>query len=132
DDPGGNHSLRYVIPRGAYDLPADITFTPDEVTLVNLAGMVWREGSLSRESQRALMKLRSLGIAPTEPVLGYAPRMRVRDAAFEPLDAAIEKRQTVSFAYLKPGDATARRRTVEPFALFQHEGRWHLQAREVD
>jgi proteasome accessory factor B len=132
DDPGGNHALRYVIPRGDYDLPADITFTPEEITLLNLAGMVWREGSLSRESQRALMKLRSLGVTPTEPVLGYAPRLRVREPAFEPLAAAIEKHQSVVFSYLKPGDAEASVRELEPLALFQHQGRWHLSAREPD
>ena len=27
DDPGSNHHLRYRIPKGLYDLPADVTFT---------------------------------------------------------------------------------------------------------
>ena len=131
DEPGSNHSLRYLIPRGGYDLPADIEFSPAEVALLNVAAMVWREGSLSRGSQRALMKLRSLGIAPTEPVLGYAPRLRVRDAAFEPLNTALERRQTVTFQYLKPGETAATVRTLEPLAIVQHEGRWHLFAREA-
>lgn len=131
DEPGSNHSLRYLIPRGGYDLPADIEISPEEVALLNLAGMVWREGSLSRGSQRALMKLRSLGITPTEPVLGYAPRLRVHDAAFEPLTAALESRQTVTFDYLKPGQSAATVRTLEPLAILQHEGRWHLFAREA-
>ncbi|CAN5124672.1 WYL domain-containing protein [soil metagenome] len=129
---GNNQNLRYRIPRGTYELPADVRFSPEETTLLNLAAMVWREGSLSGESRRALLKLRSLGVTTTEPVLGYAPRVRVRDAAFDPLSTALEKRTVVTFAYLKPGEREARVRTVAPLALVQHQGRWHLYADEIE
>jgi len=129
-DPGNNQNLRYRIPRGAYELPLDVSFSAEETTLLNLAAMVWREGSLSAESRRALLKLRSLGVTADEPVLGYAPRVRVRDAAFEPLSAAQEKRAWVRFSYLKPGESEARVRTVKPLALIQHQGRWHLYAHD--
>jgi len=129
---GNNQNLRYRIPRGAYELPADIAFSPDETTLLNLAAMVWREGSISGESRRAIIKLRSLGVTTTEPVLSYAPRVRVRDAAFEPLSAALEKHQFVRFSYLKPGEAEATVRMVAPLALVQHQGRWHLYADEPE
>jgi proteasome accessory factor B len=109
-----------------------VRFSPDETTLLNLAAMVWREGSLSGESKRALLKLRSLGVSTTEPVLGYAPRIRMRDAAFEPLSAAIDKHVLVGFEYLKPGEQDATNRTVAPLALIQHQGRWHLFALEPD
>lgn len=127
---GNNQNLRYRIPRGSYELPSDIRFSPEETTLLNLAAMVWREGSLSGESRRAVLKLRSLGVTTTEPVLGYAPKVRVREPAFEPLNAALEKRLLVRFSYLKPGDSEARARTVAPLALVQHQGRWHLYAHE--
>ncbi|MDP3209090.1 MAG: WYL domain-containing protein, partial [Rhodoglobus sp.] len=68
----------------------------------------------------------------TEPVLGYAPRVRVRDAAFEPLSAALEKHVMVRFSYLKPGEGLPRTRTVAPLALVQHQGRWHLYADEPE
>ena len=129
---GNNQNLRYRIPRGAYELPADISFSPEETTLLNLAAMVWREGSLSGESRRAILKLRSLGVSTTEPVLGYAPRLRVREPAFEPLGVALEKHQMVRFAYLKPGEGESRIRTVAPLALVQHQGRWHLYADDPD
>ena len=131
-DPGNNQNLRYRIPRGAYELPLDVTFSAEETTLLNLAAMVWREGSLSAESRRALLKLRSLGVTADEPVLGYAPRVRVRDSAFEPLSAALEKHSWVRFSYLKPGENEARLRTVTPLALIQHQGRWHLYARDEE
>ena len=129
-DPGNNQNLRYRIPRGAYELPTDISFSAEETTLLNLAAMVWREGSLSAESRRALIKLRSLGVTADEPVIGYAPRVRVRDAAFEPLNTALGRGSLVRFAYLKPGEAQSRVRTVAPLALVQHQGRWHLYAAE--
>lgn len=130
-DAGNNQTLRYRIPRGAYELPKDVSFSSDETTLLNLAAMVWREGSLSGESRRAVLKLRSLGVVADEPVLGYAPRVRLRDAAFEPLSSALEKHLIVRFPYLKPGEDHARAREVIPLALVQYQGRWHLSAEEV-
>lgn len=132
DRPGDNQALRYRIPKGDYDLPVDVRFTPDELALLGLAAEVWREASLSADSQRALTKLRSLGIEPREPVIGYAPRLRVRDAAFEPIRQALDKRQRVRFRYLKPGEQEPRLRTVEPYAVVLHEGRWHLHGRDAD
>lgn len=127
-DAGNNQTLRYRIPKGAYELPRDVTFTPEETSLLNLAAMVWREGSLSGESRRALLKLRSLGVTADEPLLGYAPRIRLRDAAFDPLDAAIRKGVRVRFPYLRPGEERASERDVIPLALVQYQGRWHLSA----
>lgn len=131
-DPGNNQTSRYRIPRSGYGFPADVRFTPEEVSLLGLAGMVWREGSLSGESRRALLKLRSLGATANEPVLGYAPRVNVRDVAFEPLNVALTKNAIVRFQYLKPGQSAARARTVEPLALVQHQGRWYLYGKEPD
>ena len=130
-DAGNNQTLRYRIPKGAYQLPEDVAFSPEETALLNLAAMVWREGSLSGESRRALLKLRSLGVTADEPLLGYAPRIRLRDAAFDPLDAAIRKNVRVRFRYLKPGEERASDRDVIPLALVQYQGRWHLSAEEL-
>ncbi|MCU1406866.1 MAG: transcriptional regulator [Glaciihabitans sp.] len=132
NDTGNNQNLRYRIPRGDYELPADISFSAEETTLLNLAAMVWREGSLSGQSRRAILKLRSLGVTSDEPVLGYAPRLRVREPAFDPLSAALEKKVVVRFGYLKPGEADARVRTVAPIALIQHQGRWMLHGEDKD
>jgi proteasome accessory factor B len=112
-------------------LPADVRFTAEEMAVLGLAAMVWREGSLSAESRRALVKLRGLGVSITEPLIGYAPRVLARDAAFEPLSAALDKAAVVSILYLKPGDPRASIRTIEPLALVQHQSRWHIFAREV-
>ncbi|MRG58424.1 WYL domain-containing protein [Agromyces sp. CFH 90414] len=126
DRPGDNQSLRYRIPKGRYELPESVRFTPDELALLGLAAEVWREASLSDDSQRALTKLRGLGVEPRDPVIGYAPRLRVRESAFEPLRRALDRRQRVRFRYFKPGSAEPRERTVDPWAIVLHEGRWHL------
>ena len=131
DDPGSNHHLRYRIPKGLYNLPADVTFTPDEFMLLKLAATVWREGSLSADSRRALTKLNSLGLDSSDPVLGYAPLLRAREASFEPLTKAMDRGQVVSFRYLKPGEAAAQPRRVEPRAIVLHDGRWHLFATDL-
>ncbi|MCI2958642.1 WYL domain-containing protein [Agromyces atrinae] len=132
DSPGDNRTARYRIPKGLYDLPSDITFSPEELSLLGLAATVWREGSLSTESRRALTKLRSFGIESQEWVIGYAPKLRVRDAAFEPLSVAVDRRQLARFGYLKPGEAAPRMRTVEPYAVVLHDGRWHLFGHDRD
>jgi proteasome accessory factor B len=126
DDPGSNHHLRYRIPKGLYELPSDVSFSADELMLLKLAATVWREGSLSAESRRALTKLHSLGIDSSDPVLGYSPSVRVREAAFEPLSKAMDRGQVVAFQYLKPGEGSPRRRRVAPQAVVLHDGRWHL------
>ncbi|TFD51619.1 WYL domain-containing protein [Cryobacterium frigoriphilum] len=127
-DPHDNLQARYRIPKGLYDLPSDVRFSPDELMLLKLAATVWREGSLSAESRRALTKLRSLGAGASDPVLGYAPHLRAREASFEPLNRALDRREIVAFRYLKPGDAAPRRRVVAPRAVVQFDGRWHLFA----
>lgn len=131
-DPSDNVQARYRIPKGLYDLPRDVRFSPDELMLLKLAAAVWREGSLSAESRRALTKLRSLGAGASDPVLGYAPQLRAREASFDPLNRALDRREVVAFRYLKPGDAAPRRRVVAPRAIVQFDGRWHLFATDEE
>jgi proteasome accessory factor B len=135
---GNNQTLRYRIPKGEYDLPEDVRFTPDESALLSLAAMAWREGALSADSRRALLKIRSAGSGDDAPedasdsrgVDAYAPRLRARDAAFEPLRAALDRAAAVRFDYITPGEHEPRTRRVAPLALVQHSGRWMLAAHE--
>ncbi len=127
-DPHDRMTARYRIPKGLYDLPGDVRFSPDELMLLTLAATVWREGSLSAESRRALTKLNSLGVGASDPVLGYAPTLRTRDAAFAPLNRSLDRAEVVAFRYLKPGETVPTRRVVTPRAVVQYDGRWHLYA----
>lgn len=126
DAPGDNQHIRYRIPKDEYDFPTDITFTGAELALLNLAGEVWREGTISESSHRALTKLRSFDIEPDAPILGYVPRIRTREVVFDRLSQAIERNERVLFEYAKPGEAKATVRDVTPFSLGLVDGRWHL------
>ncbi|WP_261167188.1 YafY family protein [Microbacterium sp. Marseille-Q6965] len=130
-DPNDLREARYRIPKSEYDLPEDLEFTPAEVAVLSLAGSVWSEGSLSQDAQRGLRKIRALGIDVDEPILGFAPRMSAREAAFGPLQEAVDECVVVEFDYLKPGEEHPRRRRVRPLALVDWEARWHVYCQDL-
>jgi len=131
-DPDDLREARYRVPTTEYELPEDITFTPAEVALLNLAGTVWGESSMSADARTGLRKIRALGIDVDEPIIGYTPRISVREPSFAPLQQAIEHCRVVTFPYLKPGEAEPRMRHVQPLALVEFEGRWHLFSNDLD
>lgn len=130
-DPDDLREARYRVPTAEYALPADIEFTAAEIALLNLAGGVWSESSMSEQARSGLRKIRALGNPVDERIIGYAPRISVRDHAFAPLQRAIEQARTVTFPYLKPGERAARLRRVRPLALVEYEARWHVLGVDV-
>ncbi|WP_417562928.1 helix-turn-helix transcriptional regulator [Microbacterium sp.] len=131
-DPDDLREARYRIPTAEYALPADISFTPAEVAVLTLAGGVWSQGSLSADARSGLRKIRALGITVDEPIIGYSPRISLREASFAPLQRAIEQGRVVAFPYLKPGEDAARSRRLRPLALVEYEARWHVYGIDVD
>ncbi|MBD3753733.1 MAG: WYL domain-containing protein, partial [Micrococcales bacterium] len=115
-----------------YELPADIEFTPAELALLNLAGGVWSESSLSADARSGLRKIRALGIPVEDPILGYSPRISLREPSFAPLQRAIEDSRIVSFRYMRPGSAAPRVRRLQPLALVEFEARWHVYGLDLD
>ncbi|AXL12107.1 WYL domain-containing protein [Microbacterium foliorum] len=131
-DPNDLREARYRIPQAEYDLPGDIEFTPAELAVLQLAGSVWSAESASGDAKAGVRKIRALGIDGDEPIIGFAPRITARDAAFAPLQDAIEKSRVVTFDYLKPGEDASRRRSIRPLALVDYEARWHVFGVDVD
>ncbi|MGW8483696.1 helix-turn-helix transcriptional regulator [Microbacterium sp. NPDC055903] len=125
-DPQDLREARYRIPQAEYDLPADIEFTAAELAVLRLAGSVWGAESASSDALSGVRKIRALGIDGDEPIIGFAPRITTRDAAFAPLQDAIERCRVVQFDYLKPGEDAPRRRSIRPLALVDYEARWHV------
>jgi proteasome accessory factor B len=125
-DPDDLREARYRVPTAEYALPDDIVFTPAEIALLNLAGGVWGSESLSADARSGLRKIRALGNEIDEPIIGYAPRINLRDASFAPLQQAIEQSRVVSFPYLRPGERAPRQRRIRPLALVEYEARWHV------
>lgn len=131
-DPDDLRQARYRIPTAEYELPADIEFTPAELALLNLAGGVWSESSLSADARSGLRKIRALGIPVDDPILGYSPRISLREPSFAPLQQAIEDSRIVSFRYMRPGSAAPRVRRLQPLALVEFEARWHVYGMDLD
>ncbi|MFV0320524.1 MAG: helix-turn-helix transcriptional regulator [Microbacterium sp.] len=131
-DPDDLRDARYRIPKTDYVLPEDLTFTPAEVAVLNLAGAVWSEESLSADAQSALRKIRSLGLDVDEPIIGFAPRISLRDPAFPALRRANEDGRVVRFSYVKPGDEAPRTRRMSPLAIVEYEGRWHVYGIDLE
>lgn len=125
-DPDDLREARYRVPTAEYALPEDIEFTPAELALLNLAGGVWSESSMSDDARSGLRKIRALGIPVDEPIIGYSPRISLRDPSFPALQQAIEQCRVVTFPYLKPGEESPRTRRVQPLALVEYEARWHV------
>jgi proteasome accessory factor B len=125
-DPDDLREARYRIPSAEYELPEDIEFTPAELALLNLAGGVWSESSMSDDARSGLRKIRALGDMVDEPIIGFSPRLSMHDPAFPVLQQAIEQSRVVTFPYLKPGEEASRARRVQPLALVEYEGRWHV------
>jgi len=125
-EPDDLRQARYRVPTSEYALPDEITFTPEEIAVLNLAAGVWGEASLSADARSGLRKIGSLGITVDEPIIGYAPRISLHEGSFAPLQRAIEQCRVATFPYLKPGDETPRTRRIRPLALAEYEGRWHV------
>lgn len=131
-DPDDLREARYRVPTAEYELPEDIVFTPVEIALLTLAGGVWSQSSMSADARSGLRKIRALGITVDEPIIGYSPRISVREPAFPALQQAIEQARVVGFRYLKPGDQSPRLRRFEPLALVEYEARWHVYGIDMD
>ena len=131
-DPDDLREARYRVPTAEYELPDDIVFTSAELALLNLAGGVWSEGSMSADARSGLRKIRALGIPVGEPIIGYSPRISLREPSFAALQQAIELSRVVTFPYLKPGEQAPRTRHLRPLALVEYEGRWHVFGFDLD
>lgn len=131
-DPDDLREARYRVPVAEYALPEDVRFDAGEVALLQLAASAWSHGSLSSDARQALRKVAALGAEVDAPVVGFAPRVSTHEPAFEALHDAVSRRRTVRFSYLRPGDPAPRARHVDPLALVEFQGRWHLFAADRD
>ena len=87
---------------------------------------------MSDDARSGLRKILALGIPVDEPIIGYSPRISLRDPSFSVLQQAIEQSRVVTFPYLKPGEAAPRVRHLQPLALVDYEARWHVFGIDLD
>lgn len=132
EEEGQTHNIRYSISRRNYDFPEGLTFTSDELTLINVAATAWREASLSADSRHALTKIKSLGVSANDPLIGVAPHIRTNERAFAAIEEALENELILTFNYLKPGQTKPQSRTASPLAMLNWGGLWYVLAYDFD
>lgn len=128
-----NQEYRYLIANEDFVWPKGVTLSAHQVALMNLAAQVWAKASLSKDANRAILRIRAMGeSAQAADLIGIAPRIRTHEPAFLPLATAIESSSRVSFDYRKAGESEIEIRNVEPWSLQNIAGQWLLVAFDLD
>ncbi|SDI02209.1 helix-turn-helix transcriptional regulator [Agrococcus jejuensis] len=127
-----NQESRYRLLDAVVGTPEDLAFSESERTLIDLALRVWRDGGLTEESQLATTKLRAHPQYRAGLAHAVSPTQSAVDRAFQALKRATERGAVVQFAYLKPGEREAMRRTVQPWCVLLFRSRWMLHGFDVD
>lgn len=131
-EPGNNQLTRYRIAKQRLQLPEQLRFTAEEISMLRLAALSWSDGSLSDESRWARMKLISLGANIEVAKIGVAPKLGMAEPSAPALQRGIDEIKYVSFDYQLPSRSEPLGRTVAPLRLHLAESRWHLVAFDKD
>jgi proteasome accessory factor B len=124
-DPLFNDEAGYKIKQEKYQFElGDISST--EVALLSLAAEAWQEASFGDVAQRALLKLRSIGI-PSDELSIPATVQKLNDGGqdLSLITQAIAQSQRLAFDYLD-SNLCVKMRSVVPIALSTRNGFWYL------
>ena len=132
EEPENTQLIRYRIAKQHLQMPDDVRFSAQELSLLRLASLAWAEGSLSAESRRAAMKLAALGAGLDVQLLGLAPHLGIPEPSAPALQRGIDERRVACFDYQLPDRDTPLQRRVAPLRLHRADGRWHLLAWDME
>lgn len=126
----------YRINRDAYALPA-VELSADEAAAVAVATQLWESPELITATQGALLKLRAAGVDvdPADTVAistATLPGVRGNEGTLRTLLQAIDNRQAVRFGHRRDRSEPYATRTVEPWGVVTHRGRWYLIGHDRD
>ena len=124
-DPLFNDEAGYKIKQEKYQFElGDISST--EVSLLSLAAEAWQDASFGDVAQRALLKLRSIGI-PSDELSIPATVQKLNDGGqdLSLITQAIAQSQRLAFDYLD-SNLSVKMRSVVPIALSTRNGFWYL------
>ncbi|MGE2714813.1 helix-turn-helix transcriptional regulator [Mycolicibacterium litorale] len=126
----------YRINRDAYALPA-VELTADEAAAVAVATQLWESPELITATQGALLKLRAAGVDvdPADSVTistATLPGVRGNEETLRKLLDAIDHGQAVQFGHRRDRADPYTTRTVEPWGVVTHRGRWYLVGYDRD
>ena len=103
-----------------------------EVSLLSLAAGAWKGASLGDAAQRAIVKLRSLGLAVDESSLtGSSPIISNPDKDIATVTRAIVDRAILKFEY-RSRDYEVENREVIPVGVVTRSGHWYLTGVDQD
>ena len=124
-DPLFNDEAGYKIRQEKYQFElGDISAT--EVSLLSLAADAWQEASFGDAAQRALLKLRSIGVPSDElSIPGTVHKLNDGGQDLTLLTKAIAQNELLAFAYLD-SSLKSNVRSVVPIALSTRNGFWYL------
>jgi proteasome accessory factor B len=126
----------YRIERDSYELP-EITLDRPEAAVVAMAAALWDAPEISAISQNALLKLQAAGIdVRAEDEIGFSAATSARSLGSESglaaVLSAIGSSQAVTFTYRPGAASTSAVRTLEPWGVVTHRGRWYVVGHDRD
>ena len=127
-----NTESRYFIPSNSFAWPKNVKLNANQLRLLELAAKVWARASFSVDAQRAVTRLKALGM-PSDglDLSGFAPRIMTSEPGFLQLEEAARDGVEVTFSYRAP-DSDVTKRTVQPWQLRNISGQWMLVCWDVD
>ncbi|MDL9935906.1 WYL domain-containing protein [Gordonia sp. ABSL1-1] len=126
----------YRINRDTYELP-DISLDREEAAAIAMAAALWDTPEVSTISKTAVLKLRAAGVDvraddELEITAASAARSMGSEVVIGGLLNAIDAGQAVEFTH-RPGSAVASStRTLEPWGVVTHRGRWYVVGHDRD
>jgi proteasome accessory factor B len=130
-DPLFNDEAGYKIKQEKYQFDlGDISST--DVSLLSLAAEAWQEASFGDVAQKALLKLRSIGI-PSDELSLPENVLKLSDGGqdLSLITKAIAQHQLLNFAYLDTS-MNVNLRSIVPIALSTRNGFWYLSGVDQD
>ncbi|MGW0176222.1 helix-turn-helix transcriptional regulator [Rhodococcus sp. NPDC003322] len=126
----------YRISPEAYALP-EIDLTSEESAAVAIAVRLLESPELTSAAQGAVLKLRAAGVAVDQEsasslFTALPARVRGSEPALESVLAAIEAGQAIRFEHRSAPNAPLRTRTLEPWGVVTHDGRWYVVGHDKD
>ena len=130
-DPLFNDEAGYRIKKEKYQFElSDVT--PTEVSLLSLAAQAWQEASFGDVAQKALLKLRSIGVPSDELIIpGAIHKLDDGGQDLALISKAIAQHQLLNFTYLD-SQMNQAGRSIVPIALSARSGHWYLSGVDQD
>jgi len=129
---GFEDEVGYRIRRSEFELP-ELEISAAEASILGLAARVWQHARMAEATTQAMLKLRAGGVDVDPQALEIlTPRLPATEPAFEPLMAAVTRRQAVTFPYRRTPGIEPTVRHVEPWGVVFANSRWYVVGHDRD